>query len=362
MKLCAVFVLLLSFVSCTSTEKIYVGTGSPDGMFLIELDEGNGTLKQLYRQGDVKSPGFLTFSPDKNYLYCVASGNKIRSYKIESDGSLTFLNEKPSTGKGPCHIEVSKTGKAAVVANYGSGDTTVVSIGADGSFNGEPRNHSHKGFDSPSKSKRQQGPHAHNVKMSPDGKYCFISDLGLDKIVTYKFDENYEKLTLNEPSYAVVSTGAGPRHFTFHQNGKFAYVINELDSTVSVFHYVGDGKLNLKQTLTTKPAGWTEYNNCADIHVHPNGKFLYGSNRGNNSIVIYEINPEDGKLTLVGHESTRGDWPRNFALSPSGDYLLVANRRTNDVQIFAVDQESGKLTHKSSLELPAPICLKFFSK
>ena len=331
-------------------------------MFLIELDEDSGNLKQLYQQKDVKSPGFLTFSPDKKFLYCVASGNKIRSYKIESDGSLTFLNEKPSTGKGPCHIEISKSGKAVVVANYGSGDTTVVSVGDDGSFKGDARNHSHTGFKAPSKSPRQKGPHAHNVRMSPDGKYCFVSDLGLDKIVTYKFDESFEKLTLNTPTHAVVSTGAGPRHFTFHENGKFAYVINELDSTVSVFHYIGEGKLNLKQTLTTKPTDWTENNNCADIHVHPNGQFLYGSNRGNNSIVIYKINQDDGKLTLVGHESTRGNWPRNFAISPSGDFLLVANRRTNDVQVFTIDKSTGKLSHKSSLNLPAPICLKFISK
>ena len=362
MKLCVILLSLLTVVSCTSTEKIYVGTGSPDGMFLIELNEQEGTLKKLYQQGDVKSPGFLTFSPDKKFLYCVAGGNKIRAYKIEKDGSLSFLNEKMSTGNGPCHIEISKTGKAVVVANYGSGDTTVVSVANDGSLNGEPRNHSHKGFDSPSKSNRQAGPHAHNAYMSPDGKYCFVSDLGLDKIVTYKFDENYEKLTLNNPPFAVVATGAGPRHFTFHPNQKFAYVINELDSTVSAFHYAGEGKLNLKQTLTTKPKGWTEYNNCADIHVHPNGKFLYGSNRGNNSIVIYSINQQDGKLTLVGHESTRGNWPRNFAISPSGEFLLVANRKTNDVQVFKIDTATGKLMHKSSLQLPEPICLKFFSK
>ncbi|MCM8543494.1 MAG: lactonase family protein [Lentisphaeraceae bacterium] len=362
MKLFAVLVSLLTFVSCTSTEKIYVGTGSPDGMFLVELNEKDGSLTKLYQQNDVKGPGFLTFSPDKKFLYCVASGNKIRAYKIEADGSLKFLNEKSSTGNGPCHIEASKSGKSVVVANYGSGDTTVVSVGADGSLSGEARNHSHKNFDAPSPSNRQEGPHAHNVYMSPDGKYCFVSDLGLDKIVTYKFDENFEKLTLNNPQFAKVPTGSGPRHFTFHKNQRFAYVINELNSTVSAFHYAGNGRLQIRQTISTKKVGLTTDNNCADIHIHPNGKFLYGSNRGHNNIVIYKIK-DDGTLDLVGHESTRGDWPRNFAISPSGDFLLVANRRTNDIQVFKIDSETGKLTHTgNSLSLPAPICLKFISK
>ena len=148
--------------------------------------------------------------------------------------------------------------------------------------------------------------------MSPDGKYAFVCDLGADKIIIYKFDDNYEKLTLTDHKYVDVPPSSGPRHFTFHPNGKFAYVINELSSTVSAFHYKGEGKLEIKETVTTKPAGYKGYNNCADIHVHPNGRFLYGSNRGHNSIVIYKINQQDGSLSLVGHESSGGNWPRNF--------------------------------------------------
>jgi len=360
MRLLALLVAGFVCISCTSTEKIYIGTSSNEGMFLVEFNEKNGTLNKIYQQNDVKKPGFLTISPNKKFLYTVASGNKIKAYKIEKNSELTFINEKDSSGKGPCHIEISKSAKAIVVANYGSGDTTVISVAADGSLSGAPRNHSHKKYPSPGTKKPQSGPRAHNVKMSPDGRYVFVSDLGLDKILVYKFDDNYEKLTRNKPEYINVATGAGPRHFTFHPNGKFAYVINELDSSVSAFHYLGEGKLSLKQSIGTKPKSWTEANNCADIHIHPNGKFLYGSNRGNNSIVIFKINQRDGTLSLIGHESTRGNWPRNFAISPSGKYLLAANQKSSDIYVFEIDQDTGKLNFTgNSLELPNPICIKF---
>lgn len=360
MKILAFMMSILSF-SCNSIEKIYVGTKSIDGIFAINLDAKTGALTKVYQKGDVQNPGYLTFSPDKQFLYTVAGDDKIRAYKIAVNGELIFLNEKSSTGKNPCHIETSKTGKAVVVANYGSGDTTVISVGTDGAFSGTPRNHSHKKYSIPGKHRSQSRPRAHNVQMSPNGHYVFISDLGTDKIVIYKFDDNFEKLTRSKPEYTDVPASSGPRHFTFHPNGRFAYGINELNSTVSAYHYSGEGKLTLKASVSTKPKSWSGYNNCADIHVHPNGKFLYGSNRGNNSIVIYSINQKDGSLSLVGHESSRGNWPRNFAISPSGEYLLVANQKSNDIFSFRINPQTGKLSYTGKkLELPAPICLKFY--
>ena len=189
------------------------------------------------------------------------------------------------------------------------------------------------------------GPHSHNVYTSPDGKYVFVADLGLDKIVIYRFDENYASLMPNQPLFAEVPKGSGPRNFSFHPNKKFAYVINELSSTVSMFHYMGKGQLKIKQTLSTLPDNWKKANQCADIHIHPSGKFLYASNRGNNSIVVYDINPNNRVLTLIGHESTRGNWPRNFALSPDSKFLLVANERSNDIQSFKINSKNGELNY-----------------
>ena len=363
MRLFFILITAALLFGCSSTERIYVGTSSmEDGIYLVEFDSNTGALTKKYHQNDVKRAGFMNLSPDKKYLYTVAAENKLRAYKIESDYTLTFLNEKTSSGVNPCHISTSINGRAVVAANYTSGDTTSVMIADDGSFEGKPMHYEHDHLPSPGTSKRQQAPHAHNTYQSPDGRYCFVADLGLDKIVTYKWDDNFEKMKLNDPPYAVVATGAGPRHFTFHPNQKFAYVINELNSTLSVFHYIGGGKLNLKQTVNTKPVNWSEANNCADIHVHPNGKFLYGSNRGSNTIVIFSINPEDGKLTLVGHESTRGNWPRNFTLSPDGEHLIVANERSGDIFVFKIDEDTGKLIYTNNmLKLPRPICLKFYS-
>lgn len=363
MKLFSLLMLaLLGFGCSSSNHDIFVGTGSSNGIFRIQLDKESGLLTKTYQQDDVNGPGFLTFSKDKDYLYSVSNGNKIRAYRVEADMALTFLNEVESTGKGPCHIEISKTNKAVVVANYGSGETTVVSVDNDGKLSGTPRNHEHKQLGASEATNRQMGPHAHNVYMSPDGKFVFVADLGLDKIVTYRFDENYENLTANQPHFAELPKGSGPRHFTFHPNKKFAYVINELSSTVSMFHYMGNGQLEIKQTLTTLPDKWDKPNSCADIHIHPSGKFLYGSNRGNNSIVIYDIDPNNGVLTLIGHESTRGDWPRNFALSPDGDFLLVANERSSDIQSFKISHKTGELAYTGyALKLEKPKCLKFFN-
>ena len=354
-------IALISFGCSSNTHQIFVGTGGQEGIFRIELDKKSGMLSKKYQKGDVKNPGFLAFSKNKKFLYTVAAENKIRAYKIESDQSLTFLNEADSSGKGPCHIETSKMNTSVVVANYGSGDTTVVSIDENGLLSSTPRHHEHKQLKASEATKRQMGPHAHNVFMSPDGKFVFVADLGLDKIVIYRFDENYENLTLNQPQFVEVPPGSGPRHFTFHPNNKFAYVINELSSTVSLFHYAGKGQLEIKQTLSTLPDNWDKGNSCADIHIHPSGKFLYGSNRGHNSIAIYDIDPNNGVLTLIGHESTKGNWPRNFALSPDGNFLLAANERSNDIQSFRIDKETGKLSYTGyALKISSPKCLKFF--
>ena len=210
---------------------------------------------------------------------------------------------------------------------------------------------------------RQQAPHPHSIIVSPDNQYIFVPDLGLDKILIYRFNQEKGKLRPNDMPWITLKPGAGPRHFTFHPIGKFAYVINELNSTLAAFLYnPNKGTLKEIQTISTLPEGYTGINYCADIHIHPSGKYLYGSNRGHNSIAIFTINKETGILTITGHETTQGDFPRGFAINPSGKFLLVANQRSNNIVSFRINDETGDLSPAGyTIEIPKPVCIKFLN-
>jgi 6-phosphogluconolactonase len=232
-------------------------------------------------------------------------------------------------------------------------------VNSDGSI-GNPTNIvQHKG--SGKNPDRQEAPHAHSVILDSSNKYAFVSDLGIDRIMIYKFNSKTGILTPANIPWVSLQPGAGPRHFTFHPNGKNAYIINELNSTISCFSYESkDGKLTEIQTITTLPANSEGNNSCADIHISPSGKYLYGSNRGHNSIVCYSIDKTSGKLTLVGFESTRGETPRNFSIDPSGTFLLVANQNSNTIVTFRIDSQTGKLNFTEHiLKVPSPVCIKF---
>ncbi|HUT88209.1 MAG TPA: lactonase family protein [Thermoguttaceae bacterium] len=348
---------------------VYVGTytgGDSRGIYRCRLDLGTGTLRSLELAAETLNPSFLALHPSGRFLYAVGEignfgGGKtgaVSAFRIEpKSGKLTPLNQQPSRGTGPCHLTVDRTGRNVLVANYGSGSVACLPIGDDGRLGDATSFVQHEG--SSVNPQRQQGPHAHVVELDAANRFAFVADLGLDKILIYRLNADRGQLTPNDPPSAAVAPGAGPRHFAFHPTGRFAYVINEIDSTVTAFGYDAQrGALEPLETVPTLPEGFTGKSTTAEIVVHPSGRFLYGSNRGHDSLVIFAVDARTGKLRYVGHEPTQGKAPRNFAIDPSGDYLLAANQGTDNVVVFRIDANTGELRPTGhSLEVPKPVCL-----
>ncbi len=282
------------------------------------------------------------------------------AFRIEpASGRLELLNQQSSGGAGPCHVTVDPTGRNALVANYGGGSVSVLPLGDDGKLGPASAFVQHQG--SSVNPRRQQGPHAHSINLDPAGRFAFVADLGLDKIMVYRFDAAAGTLTPNDPAWAAVAPGSGPRHFAFHPSGKFAYVINELASSLTAFRYDAPrGALEEVQTVSSLPAGPVEGNSTAEVQVHPSGKFVYGSNRGHDSIAVFAVDGASGKLKLVEHESTQGKTPRNFGVDPTGRFLLACNQASDTIVGFRIDQETGALTPTvQTLSVPSPVCVKF---
>ncbi|QDU59184.1 6-phosphogluconolactonase [Planctomycetes bacterium Pan216] len=363
-------------VSTERPEKmlVYVGTftrgkNGSKGIYVYELDMKTGLLEPVSTASDDQNPGFLAIHPNKRFLYAVNTmpGGKgknnggVSAYAIDpKTGKLTFLNRQASEGNGPCHLAVDATGKNVLVANYGSGSIASLPVGPDGKLKKAASAIQHEG--SSIHPTRQKGPHAHSINADPDGKFAFAADLGLDQVIGYKIDPSTGKLI---PTNSVrVPAGGGPRHFTFHPSGKFAYVINELNSTITAFVYdPATGMLTPYQNIGTLPLGVVPKNTTAEVQVHPSGKFLYGSNRGHDSIAVFAINEQNGKLTALEHVSTQGETPRNFGIDPTGKFLLVANQNTDNVVVFEIDPETGRLTSTGiEVKIPSPVCVKFLPK
>jgi 6-phosphogluconolactonase len=347
---------------------LYVGTytnGKSEGIYVYRMNPDDGELKPAATVKGVSNPSFLAIDPKRRFLYAAnesgefagKKGGGVTAFTIDrKTGDLRKLNERNSPGV-PCHVSVHPSGKFVLAANYGGGNVVIYPVLADGRL-GEPTDvaqHAGKGADP----KRQGEPHAHCIMPDAAGRFAFAPDLGIDKVMIYRVDEKNGKLVPN--GFAATKAGAGPRHFDFHPSGKFAYVINELDSTLTAFAYDNaKGALAESQTISTLPPNFSGTNFCADVHVHPSGKFVYGSNRGHDSVVAFAVDQSTGKLNLIAHESTRGKWPRNFAVDPAGAFLLVANQNTNNVVAFRIDQQTGKLTATGqTTEIPSPVCLKF---
>jgi 6-phosphogluconolactonase len=347
---------------------VYFGTytgpeNSSKGIYRSVLDLDTGKLSAPVLAAEAKNPSFLEIHPNGKFLYAVSEdggAGTVSAYAIDTDkGDLKFLNERPSGGAGPCHVTIDHAGKNLLVANYGSGSASVIPIKPDGRLGELTGFAQHHG--SSVNPERQKEPHAHSVNVSPDDRFAFIADLGIDKIMIYRLDIEKGTIVANSPPFAKVKPGAGPRHFCFHPNGKYAYVINELDCTVTAFAYESaSGTLTEIQTITTLPNGFDGSNTCAEVRVHPSGKFLYGSNRGHDSIVVYRIDQADGKLALVEHEKTDIKTPRNFNIEPTGKFCLVANQGSDSVVVFRIGQETGALEptgHKISIA--RPVCVRF---
>ena len=349
-----------------SVHRMYVGPYTGDeskGIYLYEFDTSDGRLTSKGLAGEAQNPSFQALHPTRPLLYSVGemgAGGAVYAFKIDTDtGKLTLLNTVSSVGPGPCHIAVDQTGQCVVIANYGGGSVASYAFNDDGSLSEAKSFFQHEG--SGPNQQRQKGPHAHCANFSPDNRFVLVNDLGLDKLFVYRVDPKEGTIEPNDPPFAKLAPGAGPRHLAFHPNGKIVYVINELDSTVTVFDYDAEnGKLTEKQTITTLPEGFDGQNTTAEIFVHPSGKFVYGSNRGHNSIVVYAVDPDSGKLSFVQRESSGGDWPRNFVIDPSGRYLLVAHQKSDDIIGFEIDQNTGKIKPTGvRAELSQPVCITF---
>jgi 6-phosphogluconolactonase len=355
---------------------LFVGTYTDKeskGIYAYRFDAASDELTPLGVAAETTNPSFLAIDPSRRFLYAV---NEVQNYKGASSGAvsafainrgtddrqtgiLSLLNQVPSRGADPCYIAFDKSGKYALVANYTGGSVAVFPVQADGHIGGPSAFIQHRG--SSVNKERQGGPHAHWIETTPDNRFAIAVDLGLDELLVYHFDASKGSLTPNDPPYASVDPGAGPRHLAFHPNGKFAYVVNELQSTITAFSYdPGRGVLEKLKTVSTLPKGFSGSNDTAEIRVHPNGKFLFASNRGHDSIAVFSIDSRTGALTLVDHSPTQGKTPRNFEIDPSGKLLFVANQGSDNIVVFRIDSDNGRLTPTGqTLNVPSPVCLKF---
>jgi 6-phosphogluconolactonase len=362
-------------ISPASSYLVYVGTytaGTSKGIYDYHFDPKTGQLTPIGVAAEVVNPSFLATDPQHRFLYAVTEMGQehgpdsykkngfISSFSIDrKTGALTFLNKIDSGGGGPCHLVVDKTGKMLFVANYGSGSVASFAIKPDGSI-GE-----RTGFDQHTGSSvdpaRQKGPHAHAVVLSPDNRFLFVPDLGTDQIKIYRVDAAKGTFTPNDLPFATVKAGYGPRHFTFGRGAKFAYAVCEMGSSVAVFSYdPAKGSLTPVQTISNLPSDFKGVNNSAEIEVDRSGRFLYASNRGNDSITVFAIDPVKGTLTNVQVVPTQGNMPRNFAIDPTGQYLIAANQKSNSMVVFAIDPKDGQLKPAGqTLDISSPVDILF---
>jgi 6-phosphogluconolactonase len=348
---------------------VYIGTyttKTSKGIYLCQLDVPTGKLDLIGVAAETARPSFVTIHPNQRFLYAVGEvadfqGKKsgvVNAFSINPDGKLSLLNQQPSQGMGPCYVNVDRTGKFAFVANYGSGAIACFPIQNDGCLGEATSAIQHEG--SSVNPKRQQGPHAHSIYVDPTNRFVFTADLGMDKVMVYRFDAATGRLTPNDPPFAKVTPGDGPRHIAFHPNGRFVYVINEMGQTVTAFNYNSErGALETFQEISTVPEGFQGPSTTAEVQVHPSGKFLYGSNRGHDSIAIFSIDQNTGRLTALGHQPSGGKTPRNFGIDPSGSWLLAAHQDSDDIFVFRIDPQTGLLKPTGqSINISMPVCVK----
>ena len=347
---------------------VYAGTYTKTkskGIYVYRFQPATGKLAALGLAAESVNPSFLAVDPSQRFLYAAneagEGGNAASAFRINPQtGQLEFLNKVTSRGDMPCHLVVDKTGKMLIVANYGSGSVAAFPIQPDGRLGEASAFSQHAG--SSVNPQRQQGPHAHAVVLTPDNKFVLCPDLGLDRVFVYRIDPAKGSLALSNPPFATVKPGSGPRHLAFHPNGKFVYVINELASTMTTYAFqAAAGTLNEIQTLSTLPADFTGRSSTAEVEVARSGRFVYGSNRGHDSIAVFAVDAKSGRLTLVENTPTQGKTPRNFALDPSGAYLFAANQNTDNIVLFRVDPKTGRLEPSGEVvnDVGAPVCVVF---
>jgi len=351
---------------------VYVGTytdGDSRGIYRLELDLGSGALTAVGEPAPAADPSFLALHPEGRFLYAANElgegpedqSGTVSAFAIDpASGALTLLNRQPSGGASPCHLAVDPTGRYALVANYHSGSVAVLPIGKDGRLAPASARVQHEGH---SVHERQKTPHAHWIDLDPTDRFALVADLGLDQILSYRLDDA-GRLTRHEAGTARLRPGAGPRHVAFHPDGRRAYVIDEIDSTVSVFAYDADtGRFESRQVVSTLPEGYSGRNATAEIAVHPSGRFVYGSNRGHDSIAVFAVDEETGDLRPEGHVPSGGRTPRNFAIEPGGRFLLAANQGSDTVAVFRISERDGSLEPVGEpVHVPRPVCVLFAAR
>jgi len=344
----------------------YVGTytrGASKGIYAYRFQSSTGKLTSLGLAGETSNPSFLAVDPSQRFLYAANENNQgmISAFAIDpATAKLKLLNQVSSKGSGPCHVAVDKTGKWLFVANYNSGSAAAYPINADGSLGEASAVDQHAGK---SVNPRQNGPHAHMAAISPDNRFVWVPDLGLDEILSYHIDSAKGGMTPTDPPFVKIAAGSGPRHIVFRPDAKFAYVISELAATVTVFSYdAARGSMHELQVISTLPEGYTGSKSGAEIAIDPTGKFLYASNRGHDSIAIFKVDAAKGTLTAAGNVPSGGKTPRYFVIDPTGNYLLAAHQDSNSVVEFKIDRQTGGLTPTGeTLDIGAPVCVIFVS-
>jgi 6-phosphogluconolactonase len=350
---------------------VYFGTytgAKSKGIYVARFDSATGKLTEPELVAETRNPSFLAVHPNGRFLYAVGELNDfqgkragaVSAFALDAKtGKLTLLNQQPSGGQGPCHLALDSKGRCVLVANYGSGSVALLPILKDGSIGQPISTIQHAG--SSANPQRQAGPHAHHIVADPGSRFVLACDLGLDKALIYRLDSKYAKLVPHDPPFASVAPGAGPRHLAFSPNGKFAYVINELNSSITTFAYEARrGVMTELQTVSTLPEKFPGNNSCAEIEVHPSGKFVYGSNRGHDSIAVFAADRKSGKLTPVEHQSTQGKTPRHFAIDPTGRWLLAENQGSDSIVVFEIDPKTGGLnTTGRTITVGSPVCAVF---
>jgi 6-phosphogluconolactonase len=341
--------------------------GRGQGVHILRVDATAGTLAEIGVAGGARNPSYLAFDPTRRFLYAVnelkefegAFGGAVTAFTIDdATGGLTLLNTVPTHGTDPCHLCVDRAGRHVLVANYSSGHVTVLPILPDGSLGAASQVVAHAG--SSVDPVRQTGPHLHHVATDEDGTRVFATDLGLDRVFVYRLDVAAGKLTADDPPSSVLQPGAGPRQTVLHPNGRHAYVLNELGSSVTAHARGGAGSLVPGRTVSTLPDGFGGRNHCAELQIAPSGRFLYASNRGHDSIAVFSVSPDTGELLPLGHVGTGGKTPRNFDISPSGDLLAAANQDSGTVVLFRVDTATGMLTPTGGVsQVGTPVCVRF---
>ena len=352
---------------------VYIGTYTgpeSEGIYTFRFDRRSGKLTAVNKPVKTSNPSFVAVHPSGQYLYAVnedaefngEQGGGITSFSINpKTGTLTEINSQCTHGAHPCHLTIDQSGKTVGVANYTGGSIAAYKIGKAGELSPASTFVQHEGK---SVHPRQEAPHGHSIDVGPLNKYVVVSDLGLDKVLVYKMNARKGELT----AHSAVSTtpGAGPRHFSFHPNGKFGFGINELNMTANAYRFNGRaGTLELLQTVSTLPPEQKqqEGQSTAEMYVHPNGKFLYGSNRGHNTIVVYTIHPQTGKLTYVENQDTGGSTPRSFGVVPTGDFLLALNQASSTIVVFRIDPETGALEPTGEeVPCPTPVAAAFLAR